>query len=265
MNPIELNQAIFEFCSEHNFPSDISKIFTLLRNNQDVLSAIKNRTNQYQNFDNDFLYDLISSIYWKNRKIFYPIFKYNVNDLIFDSNQPRLCLGLHSNFSPMTAFLLKKNLNFVVVSDFPQTIKKVAFSSGVRSGNIKIISRNETCLLNTKKFLQKNYLVSSTIDFKFKMPGPFNMLSDAMFMLAISIRPKTFFGINFVNNIGELTYITKDLKLDSGIEKMREDVLEFIANLKNNAKYQFGKFNYLEQNNLLNSIRSGGLMKRDTN
>lgn len=254
MNPTELDQTLFDICAKKGFPSDITNIFKIARSNQEILGAIQNRTNQYQNFDNDLLFDLIFSIYWKNKKVFYPIFKYDVDETIFDNNQPRLSLGLHSNFSPLTAILLKKNLNFVVVSDFPETIKKVAFFSGVRSGDIKVISRNETCLLNAKKLLLKNYLVSCTIDFRKKMTDPFNMLSDSMFRLAISIRPKLFFGINFVNNNGELTYFAKHLKLDAGIEKMKGNVVEFLTNLKSNANYEFGKFNYQEQKNLINSI-----------
>lgn len=254
MNPLELEKIIFEACDRSGFPVDVSDIFISLRNNKIVMDGIKSRTNEYQNFDNELLYDRIHFTYLKNKKFFYPIFKYDIDPAIIDENQPRLCLGLHSNFSPLSAILIGKKLNFVIVSDYPETIKRVAFSSGIRSGNIKIISRNETCLLNTKKFLQKNYLVSSTIDFKKKMPGLYNVLSDSMFKFAISVRPKTFFGINFVSDIGELNYLSVKLDLDAGIEKIKKDVIAFLGDKKMNSKFQFEKFDYLEQKRLLDSI-----------
>lgn len=255
MNPQELEKIIFEACAQKSFPLDVSEIFISLRNNKILMDGIKNRTNEYQNFGNELLYDRIRLTYLKNKKFFNPIFKYDMDPGIIDGNQPRLCLGLHSNFSPLTAILLSKNLNFVVVSDYPETIKRVAFASGIRSGNIKIISSNKSCLLNTKKFLQKNFLVSSTIDFKLQMPGPYNMLSDGMFKFAESVQPKTFFGINFVNDIGELNYISINLDLDGGVEAIKKEVIEFLGSIKLKAKYQFGKFDYLEQKRLVDSMK----------
>jgi len=256
MNSIELEKIIFEVCSRHCFPVDVSDIFISLRENKIVMDGIKGRTNEYQNFDNELLYDRIHLTYSKNKKFFNPVFKYDIDSAIIDNNQPRLCLGLHSNFSPLSKILHSKNLNFVVVSDYPETIRRVAFSSGIRSGKIKIISRNETCLLNTKKFLRENYLVSSTIDFKRKIPGLYNLLSDSMFKFAISVRPKTFFGINLVSDIGELTYLGIKLDLDVGVEKIKKDVISFLENNKKNAKFQFDKFDYLEQKRLLDSANS---------
>jgi hypothetical protein len=254
MNQIELEKIIFEACSNNCFPLDVRNIFISLRNNEIVMDGIKNRTNEYQNFGNELLYDRIKFTYWKNKKFFYPVFKYDIDPAIFDGNQPRLCLGLHSNFSPLSAILLGKNINFVVVSDFPETIRRVAFSSGIRSGNVKIISRNESCLLNAKKFLKKNYLVSSTIDFKTKVPGIYNKLSDGMFKFAASVKPKTFFGINFVSDIGELNYLGIKLDLDGGVEKIKEDVIAFLGDKKKNSKFKFEKFDYLEQKRLLDAI-----------
>lgn len=259
MNLIDLTQILLKICSQYDFPSNIINLFKIARSNKDIQAGIKNLTNQYQNFDNSLLYDLILFIYCSKNKFFYPVFKYDVDNTIFDSNQPRLCLGLHSNFSSLMPILLKKNLNFVLVSDFPEGISTLAFRSGVRFGNIKLIRRDETCLLNAKKFLQKNYLVSSTIDFKSQMPGPFNMLSDNMVRLAISIRPKLFFGINFVNNIGELTYFCRELKLDPSIDKMRQNVQRFIANSKNRANYKFGKYNHQQQQNLISGMLDANL------
>jgi hypothetical protein len=254
MNPLELEKIIFEACAKTSFPLDVSEIFISLKNNKIFMDCIKTRTNEYQNFNNELLYDRIRTTYLKNKKFFNPIFKYDIDPAIIDGNQPRLCLGLHSNFSPLTALLISKSLNFVVVSDYPETIKRVAFASGLRSGNIKIISSDKTCLLNTKKFLKKNFLVSSTIDFKLQMPGTYNMLSDGMFKIAESVQPRTFFGINFVSDIGELNYISINLDLDGGIEKIKKDVIAFLKSIKMNAKYQFGKFDYLEQKRLLDSM-----------
>lgn len=250
MKSFDLGNALFEACNKYGFSSDVREIFVSLKQNNLVVNTIQNKINEYQNAHNDLLYDLILYTYRKEKKFFYPTFKYSINEMIFDATLPRLCLNLHSNFTPLTSILIKKNCLFVIVSDYPNSARRVAFNSGVRFGNAKIISRNEACLLNTKKFLQKNYVVNSTIDFQRNIPGKYNLLSDSMLKLALHMRPATLFGINFVNDLGELVYVTMNINLDDDLEKIKKDLISFIATHKKNSQFEFDKFDYIKQKNL---------------
>lgn len=258
MNQLDLKNIIFEVCSKNNFPADVRDLFVSLKNNPLLINALGNKFNEYQSFHKDLLYDLILQTYLKERKVFIPFFKYEIDDAIYNTNLPRLCLNLHSNFSPLTSILIKKSCPFVVVSDYPNTVKRIAINSGIRSANIKIFSNNEACLLHTKNFLNKNYVVSSTIDFKSKMPGKYNLLSDGMLRLALFLRPVVFFGINFVNDAGELVYMTKAVNLDNNLDKIKTDILKFIVTYKINSQFEFGKFDYLKQKKeLFHFLNSG--------
>lgn len=251
MKSFDLSNLVFRVCKKHDFPTDIRKIFVFLREDSLLLNAINNKINKYQHVQKDLLYDLIVNAYSQEKKIFSPIFKYAIDDVIFNESLPRLCLNLHSNFSPLTSILIEKKSRFVVVSDYPDTIRRVAFNSGIRSANIKIISSNEACLLNTKKFLEKNYVVNCTIDFKGNAHGKYNLLSDSMLKLAKYLRPATLFGISFVNDFGELVYVTKNLNLDDDLEKIKQDLISFIATHNNNCQFKFYKFDYMKQKNAL--------------
>jgi hypothetical protein len=250
----ELLSQVQQECLKFNFPTDITEIFKNLKSDNTIWNAIRVGTNQYQNHDNELLYDLIHLVYYKSKKSFTPVFKYDMDSEIFDATQPRLSLGLHSKFSPLSATIINRGLDFVVVSDYPETIKRVVLSSGVTRAEIKIISRNESCLLKSKKYLKQNYLVSSTIDFHGQMPGAYNMLSDSMVKLALTLRPKTFFGLNCVNDLGEMTYVSKQLSLDKGLEGLKNELLMLIDGHKKRARYQFGKFDYAEQKKMLQSM-----------
>jgi len=242
-----LEQLILGECEKHRFSADVRGVFVALKGNPLVEQIVDTKLNQYQNTGNELLYDLILAAYAYNRKRFVPEFVYEVNERIYDTSQPRICLSLHSYFSPLSAILLKKRCPFVIVSDFPKAIIETALSSGITSGKMEFISRDETCLLNAKKFLKRNYAVSSTIDFQRTPTSAFSLLSDGMLRLALYLRPASFFGINYVSDAGELNYVTRDIDLDCPIDQIKRDLVAFIANRKKAAKYTFSKFNYLEQ------------------
>lgn len=254
MNRTDLIWKIQQACQKDNFPYNITEIFKHLRSDDSIWKAIQAGTNQYQHHDNELLYDLIHLVYYKSKKNFIPVFKYDMGEEIFESTQARLSLSLHSKYSPLSTIFINRGLDFVVVSDYPETIKKVLLSSGVTRADIKTIRRNESCLLKSKKYLKQNYLVSSTIDFHSQMPGAYNMLSDSMMKLALALRPKTFFGLNCVNDLGEMTHVSTQLSLDRGLEGLKNELLGFIAEHKKKAKYQFGKFDLEEQRQMLQSM-----------
>ena len=255
MNRAELKDVILRSCEREGFPADITDIFVSLKKDAAVAEVLQRISNQFQHMGNDLLYDLISAVYSSHERVFQPQFKYAVDDALFDDSRPRMCLGLHSKFSPLTARLVQQDLKFVVVSDFPEMIQRVAFSSGVRAEKIKFIKRNQNCLLHAKNFLQKNHLVSSTIDFTSKVPGPFDRLSDSMLKLAKYTRPLTFFGLNCVNDQAEMTYIAQKLDMDQGLESVKEALAHFIAAHKSHGKFHFGAFNYQQQTNLLETLK----------
>ena len=242
-----LEQLILGECERHRFAEDVRGVFVGLKGNPLVTQIVDTKLNQYQNTGNDLLYDLILAAYAHHRKRFVPEFVYEVNERIFESSQPRICLSLHSYFSPLTAILLKKRCPFVIVSDYPKVIIDNALSSGITSGKMEFISRDEKCLLNAKKFLKRNYVVSSTIDFQRTPTSAFSLLSDGMLRLALHLRPASFFGVNHVSDAGELHYVTRDIDLDGPIDRIKSDLVDFIASRKKVAKYAFSKFNYLEQ------------------
>jgi hypothetical protein len=257
MTRAQLMAAIVAECKRLGFPKEMGEVFQRLRSHPGAWAAIQIETNRYQNHDNDLLFDLIHLVYTRNKQLFSPVFRYDIDPAVFDPERPRLCLGLHSKYSPLSAALIQKNQKFVVVSDYPTTVKNVVLSSGIQSARVRTISRDETCLLQTKRFLQQNHLVSSTIDFHSKLPGPYDRLSDSMLRLAKTLRPDTFLGINTVNDLGEMTYKGIGLDVEAGVEKMKKDVLGFLAEHKKKAKFQFDKFDYLEQTEWLKSMNAG--------
>lgn len=242
-----LEQLILGECGKHGFVPDVRGVFVALRGNPLVAQIVDSKLNHYQNTGNDLLYDLILVAYARNRKPFLPEFVYDVDERIFDTGQPRLCLSLHSYFSPLSSILLKRRCPFVIVSDFPQVIIDTALSSGIRSGRMEFIPRDETCLLNAKKYLKRNYVVSSTIDFQRTPTSAFSLLSDGMLRLALHLRPASFFGISYVSDAGQLHYATRDIDPGRSLEEIKHDVVEFIAGRKKVARYAFAKFNYAEQ------------------
>jgi len=252
MNFADLEKIIIDTCHQHHFSTDIRDIFISIKAHQNVMNAMVSLTSKFQNVDNDLLYDLIAMSYQKHQRFFYPVIKCKLNEKILDQNQPRLCLGLHSNFSPLTALLLKRNIDFVIVSDYPEILKINVFASGVRNADIKIISSDETCLLNTKKHLQKNHLVSSTIDFQKNLHGQYDSLSDSMLKFARVMQTATFFGVSAVNDMGELTYTTIEVDIDSDIETIKESLLRFISKYKAKAHYEFDKFIYRKRLDAVN-------------
>jgi hypothetical protein len=257
MTSFDLRHTVLDECKKYDFSSDIRQVFTSLKDNALVVNALKIKSNEYQNSGSNLLYDLVLYAYLSQGKFFFPTFKYEVNSLVFDKNLPRLCLTLHSNFSPLMSALIKQKCLFAMVSDYPDVIKRVAFNTGIRSGKIDLISGNEACLLRVKKLLKKNYFVNSTIDFKTSIPGRYIFLSDSMLKLALFLRPITLFGVNFVNDFGELIFITKDIDLDNGLDEIKQDIMNFISTYKENTKYEFSKFDYLVNNvNLMKEHRS---------
>lgn len=257
MTTLDLRQTVLDECKKHDFSSDITQVFIAIKDNALVVNALKIKSNEYQNSGNDLLYDLILNAYFSQGQPFIPTFKYEINPLIFDRNAPRLCLTLHSNFAPLLPAIIKQDCNFIVVSDYSDTVKKVAFNTGIRSGKIEMISGNEACLLRVKSYLKKDYLVNSTIDFRTSIPGRYIFLSDSMLKLALFLRPITLIGVNFVNDFGELTFITKDINLDNGLDEIKQDLMNFIYTYKENTKYEFSKFDYLVNNfNLVKEYKS---------
>ncbi len=73
--------------------------------------------------------------------------------------------------------------------------------------------------------------------------------------LVLSILPTTLFGLNIVNDDGELVYITKELDLDEDLEVKKTNLLGFIGLIKKNARFGFGKFEFAEQNRRLSALK----------
>lgn len=254
MSSINFLQAVEKKCIDFDFPLNITNVFSDLKNNTDLVNLANITTNRFQNYGNDLLMDLIHASYFKNKKIFNPIFRYDFDDKILLQNEPRLFLGLHSNVSPIISALMNLHHNCAVVSDFPKTVRRIIRYSSVLSGNLEIIKRDETCLLNIKKFLQNNYSVASTIDFRKNKNATFNLLSDSLFKLAIATKSKTYFGLNSVNDNGEIVTTIFKLDLNQGINEIKKDIIDFITVKKKNSKFIYSKFDYHSQKKINNSI-----------
>lgn len=242
MKPLELLNFIADVCKAFNFPQDIRELFVFLKNNIQVANSLNNCVSEFQNSQNDLLYDLILIAYLRESKAFFPSYKYVVNNIIFNSSLPRLCLNLHANFSPLTHILSKENIPFVVVSDTPSAVIQSAFNSGLRTGHISTISAGKECLLKAKQYLNKNYVVNCDIDFKPDITSNYSLLSDSMLKLAIRIRVPTVFGINSVNDIGELVYLTINININNDLTIIKSEILNFISYYRKNSFFKFDKF-----------------------
>jgi hypothetical protein len=235
----------------HNFPTHIDSIFNDIKSDKLICSFIDRNCDQHQNFNNDLLLDTIVGIYLSKNKFLNVKFNYKIQDSLLIENAPRLCLNLHSNFSPLTKLVLFKNQQINILSDFPDTIKQVLRYSGIKNGNVVYFRADSAALLRAKNLLNKLQCVSSTIDFKSSVPGTFNLLSDSMLRLAYQIKPETFFGVNFVSDIGEVIYETIKVDLQDGIDANKDYILSFAQSRRKKCRYTWQKFNYVNQNQML--------------
>jgi hypothetical protein len=122
-------------------------------------------------------------------------------------------------------------------------VKNVAYFSNLNPDSLHFISADNSCLLNSKLHFQKNYLVHSMIDFSVNNEKMFTRLSDSMLKLGKNSRIPTFFGISYVNSVGEVNYTTKSLNLDLDLEIVKKEITLFIKQYKCNSVFNFGKLN----------------------
>jgi len=251
MKFIEYKNHLTTLLESHNFPSHPHPMLSEIKTDKMIASFIEKNCDQHQNFDNDLLLDTIVGIYLSKNKFLNVKFNYKVQDSLLIENAPRLFLNLHSNFSPLTKLLLFKKQKINILSDFPDTVKKVLLYSGVKIGNVNIFKRDSTALLRAKYFLDKSECVSSTIDFQTSIPGIFNSLSDSMLKLAYQSKSQTFFGVNHVSDTGEVNYETIKINLEHDLEKNKEYILKFAKSFKKRSDYRWHKFDYANQDLML--------------
>lgn len=256
MNLPELLAGVASVCEDHRHPADVRKVFAQLSRDPALMSRIDPCTNELQSRGLDLLYDLIAMHYWQAGKALAPVFRCELPPDIFRTDVPRLCLGLHARYSPLTAVLLSRSCPFVILSDFPGAVRKIAAQSGIVSGQIKLIGRDEKCLLHIRQQLARNVLVSSTIDFRRSNPGPFDLLSDTLLKVALKLQPVTCFGLHRVAPDGSIVYTARRLNLDQDLSGLKSDVMAFIAGIRKGASYEFARFDYEEQTRRARALMS---------
>jgi hypothetical protein len=101
--------------------------------------------------------------------------------------------------------------------------------------------------LKAKDFLFDSKIVSATIDFKTKIPGTFNQLSDSMLRLAYMTKPITFFGAQHVKDDGSIFYEAINIDFNKSIEDSKSQILSVIFRNRIKSQFSWGKFNYIEQ------------------
>ena len=247
----EFYKYIRKVIDKNNYPEVITPIFRELRENIDIQIFLSKNTDQHQNYGNDLLLDSIASIYFEEKRAFKPIINYQIHNEILNTSVPRLCLNLHSNFSPLTKLVLHKNETIFLLSDFPETAKKVAYFSNITTGNIITFRRDKSSLLKAKDFLFNSKIVSATIDFQTKIPGIFNRLSDSMLKLAYIIKPITFFGAQYVKDDGSLFYETINIDFSKSIEESKSLILNLIFKNRIRSEFSWSTFNHIEQIKML--------------
>ena len=251
MKFIEYKNHLTTLLESYDFPSHPHLIFAEIKRDKLVSSFVENNYDKHQNFDNDLLLDSIAEIYLTKNKFLNIKFNYKIQESLLLENTPRLCLNFHSNFLPLTKLILSKNQEINIMSDFPNTVKKILLYSGVRKGNINLFKRDLTSLLNAKHLLDKSQCVSATIDFRTSMPGVYNLLSDGMLKLANQCKPGTFFGVNHVSDTGEVNYETIKIDLSNNLSDIKYCILDFAHSRRNRSKYRWEKFDYHQQNEML--------------
>ncbi len=256
MTSESLAQRIQQACVHHDFPSDVKLVF------QDVLSDATAREflattkNVLQNSGNALLYDLLLEAYLKHEREFVPDIKFKMNKSLIEDYKPMLCLSFHSNFSPLALLLLSKERPVAVVSDYPNTIKRVARSTGLRKGSMDLISADSRCLANILKRLREGYSVISTIDFRNAMGKPFDQVSDSALRFACKVKPVTVGGINTVTDAGELVCVVRRLDPEAGLAQMKADLSQFVGRQKPRAQYQFSEYDYQQQRQMVADFES---------
>jgi hypothetical protein len=251
VSTLEFLKCIHEVIEKNNYPEVITQIFLELREKNYIQIFLSKNTDQHQNYGNDLLLDSIASIYFKKKMTFKPIFEYQIHNEILNTTTPRLCLNLHSNFSPLTKLILHKNETIFLLSTFPETVKKVAFFSNITRGNIVTFRRDNSSLLKAKDFLLNSKIVSATIDFQTKIPGVFNQLSDSMLRLSYITKPITFFGAQRVKDDGSIFYEAINIDFNKSIEESKSQILSLIFKNRIKSQFSWGKFNHVEQMEML--------------
>ena len=256
MTSESLAQRIQQACIAHDFPSDVKPVF------QDVLSDATAREflattrNVLQNSGNALLYDLLLEAYLKHEREFVPDIKFKMNKSLIEDYKPMLCLSFHSNFSPLALLLLSRQRPVAVVSDYPNTIKRVARNTGLRSGSMDLISADNRCFANILRRLKEGYTVISTIDFRNAIGEPFNQVSDAALQFACKVKSVTVGSINTVTDTGELVNVVRRFDPEAGLDQMKADLSQFVARQKPTARYQFGAYDYQQQRQMVADFES---------
>jgi hypothetical protein len=251
VSTLEFLKCIHEVIEKNNYPEVITQIFLELREKNYIQIFLSKNTDQHQNYGNDLLLDSIASIYFKKKMTFKPFFEYQIHNEILNTTTPRLCLNLHSNFSPLTKLILHNNETIFLLSTFPETVKKVAFFSNITRGNIVTFRRDNSSLLKAKDFLFNSKIVSATIDFQTKIPGIFNQLSDSMLRLSYMTKPITFFGVQHVKDDGSIFYEAINIDFNKSIEESMSQILSLIFKNRIKSQFSWGRFNHVEQMEML--------------
>ena len=251
MNKSQFCDVILKCVLEFNFPTDTRELFAKLRSNSDLIDFINIYSDQYQNKYNNLLVDNIARVYVQNNKLFHPNFLFKIHREILDFETSFLFLNLHTNISPLAKLVLEKNHSVYILSDFQGDVLNMTHYSGILKGDIRIFPRDSNSLLYSKRLLSSSKIVSATIDFRVKMPGIFNYLSDSMLRLAYLIKPKTFFGVANTDDCGNVEYKTYKINFSISIEETKQEILKFIQELRGPHLYKWNKFDHEGQNKMI--------------
>ena len=252
----KMTQLIEQACIDHDFPSDVKPVFQDILSDTAAREYLANTQNVLQNSGTALLYDFLLDAYLRHEREFLPDIKFKMRRSLIEDYRPMLCLSFHSNFSPLALLLLSQQRPVAVVSDYPNTIKRVARNTGLRAGSMELISADNRCFANILKRLKEGFTVISTIDFRDAIGEPFNQVSDAALQFACKVKPLTVGGINTVTDAGELVNVVRPFDPESGLAKMKADLSQFVARQKPTARYQFGAYDYQQQRQMVADFES---------
>ena len=224
-------------------------IWSQLLNDQSIIDFISSHIDHHQNTKYELLLGLLARVYVKNFDKFEPEIVNEISNQFFKTENKRLVLSTHGDFTPFTRLILENKKSIAILSSYKIAISSLSANTGIDARDVILIPRDKNCLIVINQFLKKHYAVSCTVDFRKSLQDGFVFLSKSLFQFAHSVRVPVYFSIYHVDKLGNL-----HLRLDGPhfdeVNNLVNKFKECVKKYKPHTHYEIAKFETIEQSNM---------------
>ena len=223
-------------------------IWSQLLKDQSIIDFISSHIDHHQNTKYELLLGLLARVYVKNFDKFEPEIINEISDEFFKTENKKLVLSVHGDFTPFTRLMLENQKKIAILSSYKIAVSALSANTGIDDGDVPLIPLDKNCLLVINQFLKNHYAVSCTVDFRKSLQDSFLFLSRSLFQFAHSVRVPVYFSVYHVDKLGNLYFILDGPHFDE-INNLVNKFKECVKKYKPHTHYEIAKFETIEQSN----------------